>query len=206
MAATRKKPRTVTRAFGVDLMMASHPEVRRLKRELEDFSTHGNKVWRSSMLLMDFLKKNPPKQRAKGMEIGCGWGPASIFMAKQFQCKMTAVDLDPAVFPFLHAQAELNGVTVDTLKSRFEKISGPRLSAYQYLIGSDICFWDEMIDPLFKLIRRAKKAGVKHVYIADPGRTSFLELAERCEKELGAEYDYHAISRPVRATGFILKV
>ncbi|TNF35338.1 MAG: class I SAM-dependent methyltransferase [Gammaproteobacteria bacterium] len=206
MAVSRKKPKTTVRAFGVDLMMASHPEVRRLKRENPDFSTHGNKVWRSSMLLMDYLKKDSPRQRSKGMEIGCGWGPASIFMAKQFRCKMTAVDLDPAVFPFLQAQAAINGVTVDTLKSRFEKISGPQLSQYDYLIGSDICFWDEMVDPLFKLIKRAKNAGVKAVYIADPGRTSFLELAERCEKAFGVEYEYHEIKRPVRATGFILKV
>ena len=206
MAASRKKKDTLVRAFGVDLMKASHPEVRRLKKENEDFSTHGNKVWRSSMLLMHYLKKNPPKQRSKGMEVGCGWGPASIFMAKKFKCKMTAVDLDPAVFPFLQAQAELNGVKVDTLKSRFEKLSGPRLSGYKYLIGSDICFWDEMVDPLFKLIRRAKKAGVKNIYIADPGRSSFLELAELCEKKLGAEYEYYEISKPVRATGFILRV
>ncbi len=206
MAAARKKPVTVRRAFGVDLMMGSHPEVRRLKRELGDFSTHGNKVWRSSLLLMDYLKKHPLPKRAKAMEVGCGWGPASIFLAKQFECRVTAVDLDPVVFHFLQAQAELNGVTVETLKSRFEKISSQRLASYQYLIGSDICFWDEMVDPLFNLIRRAKRAGVKTVYIADPGRTSFLQLAERCEQELGGSSEYHAISRPVRGTGYILKV
>lgn len=206
MAATRKKPRTVLRAFGVDLMMASHPEVRRLKRELDDFSTHGNKVWRSSMLLMDYLKKHPLKQRSRVMEVGCGWGPTGIFTAKQYGCRVTAVDLDPVVFHFLQAQAELNGVEVETLKSRFEKLNSKQLSNYQYLIGSDICFWDNMIDPLFNLIRRAKRAGVKDVYIGDPGRTSFLELAARCEKELGGNMEWHAISRPVRATGYILHV
>lgn len=206
MAVARKKPVTVRRAFGIQLMLSAHPEVRRLRREQGDFSTHGNKIWGSSLMLMDYLLKHPLKARSRVMEVGCGWGPAGIFAAKRFQAKVTAVDLDPAVFPFLQAQAELNGVQIATLKSRFEKITSAQLAHVDVLIGSDICFWDEMVDPLFNLIRRARKAGVKAVYIADPGRSSFLELAERCERKLDAEQVWHAISRPVRATGYILRV
>ena len=38
------------------------------------------------------------------------------------------------------------------------------------LMGTDICFWDEMTTPLFELIQRARAAGVEQVLIADPGR------------------------------------
>lgn len=204
--ATSRKPRTTRRAFGIDLMLASHPEVRRLRRELGDFSTHGNKVWRSSLLLMDYLKKHPIKARSRVMEVGAGWGPASIFVAKRFRAQVTAVDLDPVVFPFLEAQAALNGVQVSTLKSRFEKITGRQLQDFDALMGSDICFWDNMVDPLYRLIVRARKAGVRDIWIADPGRTPFLALAERCEQKLGATLDWRAISKPVRATGCLLHI
>ena len=43
-----------------------------------------------------------------------------------------------------------------------------------------------MTDLLYKLIRRALRNGVHSIYIADPGRTPFLELAEKCMKNFDA--------------------
>ena len=72
-----------------------------------------------------------------------------------------------------------NKVDITFQHKRFEQLTGKLLSNYDVLVGSDICFWDEMTDLLYKLIRRALRNGVQSIYIADPGRTPFLELAEK---------------------------
>ncbi|MEZ5503739.1 MAG: hypothetical protein R3E50_14165 [Halioglobus sp.] len=55
------------------------------------------------------------------------------------------------------------------------------------LIAADICFWDELVDPVFNMVNRAVRAGVKHIIIADPERSTFLDMARRCEKRFCAE-------------------
>jgi len=35
------------------------------------------------------------------LEIGCGWGPASVFCAKKLNARVTGVDMDKEVFPFM---------------------------------------------------------------------------------------------------------
>ncbi len=87
----------------------------------------------------------------------------------------------PDVFPFLEASASLNGVTTTPLVSSFEKLSTRQLSQFDMLIAADICFWDELVDPVFNMVNRAVKAGVKHIVIADPERSTFFDMARRCE-------------------------
>ena len=54
------------------------------------------------------------------------------------------------------------------------------------ITGADICFWDELTPVLFNLIRRALDQGVQQVIIADPGRSPFYDLAERCKARFNA--------------------
>lgn len=97
---------------GITLLRSGHREVRRLKRANHVPSIHGNKVWNSSFLIMDQLTRD---RRALSlgpdthlMDIGCGWGPLSIFAAKRLGCRVTAVDADEDVFPYLELHAAIN--------------------------------------------------------------------------------------------------
>ncbi len=184
----RGEPHTV-QTRGLTLLRSGHRAVRRLKREHEP-SIHGNKVWNSSFLIMDELTR---RQRAGEigpgshlMDIGCGWGPLAIFAAKRLGCRVTAVDADADVFPYLALHAAINKVEVETLRCRFERLTKQRLNGVDVITGADICFWDELTPVLFNLIRRALGQGVKRVIIADPGRSPFYELAERCEARFNA--------------------
>ena len=56
------------------------------------------------------------------LEIGSGWGPLSVFCASRFKANVTALDIDPEVFPFLEVLAELNEVEVETLVKGFDKL------------------------------------------------------------------------------------
>ncbi|MDO6746114.1 class I SAM-dependent methyltransferase [Gilvimarinus sp. 1_MG-2023] len=192
---------------GILLPKGQHPEIRRLKREAEEPSLHGNKVWRSSAVLMDYLLDNPIKKRARVMEIGCGWGGLSCFMAKHFDARVTALDADGALAPYVEFVKSANQVKrVEFMTKRFEKITKKDLEGVHTLIGSEICFWDEMTKPLFNLIKRARAAGVKNILIADPGRTPFLSLFDLCEDKFGCDLIEHRISQPWKTSKFILQV
>lgn len=191
---------------GVLALRASHPEVRKIKRTQDGHSAHGNKVWRSSFVLMDYLNTYPVAENARVLDIGCGWGLTGIYLAKKFGADVTGIDLDENVEPFLKLQARLNDCEVAFQRRSFESLKKSDLARFDTLIGTDICFWDEMTKPLFKLIRRARKAGVQRVLIADPGRPPFWELADRCAEKLDSEVITRRLSRPWKTEKHILVV
>ena len=196
--------RTEYRFHGVKMLTASHPDIRRIKRTDAQPSIHGNKLWKSSFLLIDYLEKNPPEHCRTVMDAGCGWGTSGIFCAKAFNADVTSVDADADVFPYLRANAAANGVDVTTLQSRFEKISTRQLESIDLLIAADICFWDELVNPVFNLVNRAVKAGVKKVVIADPERSTFFEMAQRCEDKFCAYIIEWRTQRPIPARGSLM--
>lgn len=196
--------KNVRRAYGIDFLLSQHPVITRIKRASSVPSIHGNKFWGSSYLLMDYLKKHPIAEKSRVLEIGCGWGLAGIFCAKQFKAQVTGVDADDAVFPYLQAHAEYNGVTIEAIKRRFEHLTTTQLAQYDVIIGADICFWDELSTTLFNLVNRAVRAGVKKIIIADPERSPFFELTERCIDRHCADLESWSVTKPRRASGCLL--
>jgi predicted nicotinamide N-methyase len=192
--------------FGITVLKNSHPDIRRIKREAGAATIHGNKFWQSTSLLIDYLKTAPPKKNWRILEVGCGWGISGIYCAKYYQSKVTALDADDSVFAYLQHHAAMNGVRVTTLKSRYEKVTTAMLSEFDMVIGSDICFWDEMAQPLFNLITRAHKAGVKRVVMTDPGRQPFREMAERCVQKYHALYDHWSVPHPYNTSGLLIDI
>ena len=182
----------------------SHPVIRRVKRQGTHPSIHGNKLWKSSCLLIDYLQEHRPETCNRVIDVGCGWGISGIWCAKTLGAQVTSVDADGDVFPYLQATAELNGVTTTPLVSRFEKLSCDQLSSYDMLIAADICFWDELAKPVFNMVKRAVKAGVKQVLIADPERAPFFEMAQRCQDHFCADIIEWETSTPIKARGSIM--
>ncbi|MEE2891356.1 MAG: methyltransferase domain-containing protein [Pseudomonadota bacterium] len=199
--------RTERRANGLRILTGAHASVRALRRAGHVAEIHGNKLWNSSFLLMEHLKKHPLPAGTRVLEIGCGWGLLSIFCAKRFGAVAHGIDADANVQPYMHLHAELNGVEVTSEKKTFAQLTTKMLADYDLVVGGDICFWDDLNRDLFNLIRRARKAGVGTVMIADPCRPPFTALAERCEATLpNTERRTVHLSRPVKASGQILIV
>lgn len=193
-------------AYGIYFLKSNHKFVQRLKRNNHLPEAHGYRTWQSSFLLMDFLSHHPPNKKSRVMDIGCGWAPVGVFCARRFQAKVTGVDIDEHVFPYMELLAALNDVRVSRLKSRFEKLTSMRLSAEDLIVGSDICFWDEMVRPLYNLINRAIKSGVPRIVLADPGRPTFFDLANLCESKWGSELIRWYAVEPRRHNGEILEI
>ena len=55
--------------------------------------------------LMQIIGRSYKPQNCRVLDVGCGWGPASIFLARR-GCKVTGLDIDDQVFSFLQLQAE----------------------------------------------------------------------------------------------------
>ena len=161
--------------YGIRVFRSRHKAIRDLKR-LHRPSFHGFRVWPSSWLLIDYLKFIPFASCSKILDIGCGWGLAGIYCAKNHSSIVTCVDRDPEVFPYVHLHAKINNVDITTLGKGFEELSGKQIKSHEIMIGADICFWEEMVEVLISLILRAFESGIKKVVIADPGRTPFESL------------------------------
>ena len=161
---------------GVVMPYAGHKSIRAVRRAGHEPSIHGTKLWKSSCLIIDYLKKHPPKRRQRVLDAGCGWGITGIWCAKEWGSKVVSMDADPAVFPYLNAVAELNGVSTESWVQRFEKVRKKDLEKVDILFGGDICFWDELVDPVAKMIDRAIDAGVGTIVIGDKAVENANEL------------------------------
>ena len=201
------KPRVKTeiRAHGVRALLARHPAVRKLKHQYIP-STHGNRIWGSSWVLMDYIGRRKPPGPLKVMEVGCGWGLAGIYCARKLHARVKAVDTDPEILPYLALHAKVNGVEIEFVKGAFGGLKAQALQDIDLLIGADICFWDNMVLSLKRLINRALKSGVPMILIADPGRSPFHQLCEYyVGRKLGFAFDW-TTRRPRHIQGRILRI
>ncbi|GAA5314972.1 MAG: hypothetical protein AseanaTS_01760 [Candidatus Pelagadaptatus aseana] len=199
-------PNTERQAFGLTILKNTHKDIRRLRKDTGNATLHGNKFWKSTYVLMDYLQECPPDRDIKILEIGCGWGLGGIYCAKHFNAHVTSLDADPSVFPFLRHHAELNGVHVTTWQKRFEKITKQELAEFDLIIGADICFWDELTPIVRNLIKRALQAGVPRVVLTDPGRPTFREVGEYFCERYDAVYSDWDVPSPHNVWGLILDI
>ena len=186
------------------ILKKSHKLIRRMQRALAQPEIHGYQVWGSSFLIMDYLLQHPPRRSSKITEIGCGWGILGIFCAQQFKARVTAVDADEHVFPYLDAHALLNDVSIIQRVARYEELTTKDMKGQKMLLGGDICFWPKLVQPLFDAIETGLASGVKTIIIADPGRPPFHKLVRKCKKAFNAELINWEVSYPKTLRGELL--
>jgi predicted nicotinamide N-methyase len=191
--------------FGLQLLTAQDARIRHLKR-MHKCAVHGQKVWRSASVLLDYLQEFPLDKNLRILELGAGWGLAGIYCAKNFNASVTALDIDPEVFPYLQLHAELNGVAITPWISDYAAVREEQLVNFDVIIGSDICFWDSqtaLLLPLIEQIQQLKRRAV----IADPGRPPFIQLVETLLQQKAAEtlaVENWSVPHPYNVHGLIL--
>jgi predicted nicotinamide N-methyase len=161
----------------------AHPEIRQLLRSGRRPSEFGDKVWATSIILIQFLEKKPfPLQGLRVLEIGCGWGLLGVYLAKVYGCKVTCTDLDERVLPIVQLHAKLNSVSVSTQQAAFSDLNQEYIKDFDVILGAEVCYSEEVGKELLQLVERASAAGVRRILIADPGRPSFNDLYESCTR------------------------
>ena len=202
----RRKAPQERHAFGLTILSSSHPDVQRLQHDAAPPSLHGHKVWPTSFVLLDYLHQRGVAPQARVLDLGCGWGLVGIACAKTFQAQVTGLDADAAVFPYLQLHAQRNGVRLATRHGTFAELTPQDLAAFDLLVGADICFWEDLVEPLYQLIRHGVAAGVAEILVADPSRPPFDELCALCVAQGDAEVFPWTMTTPVADTGRILRV
>jgi predicted nicotinamide N-methyase len=197
--------KTEIREYGVRAFLPRHHKIRELKRSHAP-SFHGIRLWPSSWLLMDFLNHQGLRKGMRIMELGCGWGLAGIFCARNHGAKVTSLDIDSEVFPYLQIHTQINQVKVTIMQAGFDDLVGDHLKGIDMLIGADICFWDSLAHSLESLIDHALTEGVQFVALADPGRSSFEKLGTHFVQEGTGEVCNRFIQRPYPIEGQILRI
>jgi predicted nicotinamide N-methyase len=182
-----------------------HREIRRLRRTYRA-GCHGNRVWASCWLLIDYLAHTTLPDSRRVMDVGCGWGLAGLYLAKVKGAGLTSVDVDWDVYPYLDLHAKLHQVHTTFLNVDFNELTLPMLAEFDLLIGSDICFWERQVASWQRLILRALTAGVTRIVLADPGRPTFDVLGEYCEQYLGGEQFYWRSAVPYPLHGQIIDI
>jgi len=193
-------------AHDLTFLKTKHPVIRTLRDSFGDASLHGTKVWDSSFVLMDYLLLDPIPEGRVVFDIGCGWGPASLFLMKRFKSKVMSIDADDSVEPYLQLHGQLNNLKPVFWQRKIKQLAIDDLSMADTVIGADICFWDSLAKEWKSLIKRAKKAGVRQVLIADPGRQPFHDLADWAVKKYQAELWQHDINIPLKASSYVLDI
>ena len=77
------------------------------------------------------------------------------------QAYVTGIDIDSSVKPYFELQNSLNRECTKFQERNFESFSQSELEQYNYIMSSDICFWDEMTDPLYDFIQRSIEIELK---------------------------------------------
>lgn len=190
--------------YGIWLYQEKSPAIKRIKKASTS-SAHGDRHWSSSYILMDYFTHNPLKKKSRVLDVGCGWGPTSIYLANNGH-KVTGLDIDDYVFSFLNLQADLNSVEVKTRQGSMASMKKEDLAKFDVIVGGDICFWDELADEWLAMLKRAASAGVKKLVLADPGRGPFLDLVDKCYKRWECNMHTWYCLEPKKFTGSLLIV
>ena len=167
----------VKKVAGINYYTSSHPLIKNSYRVHGKPVEFGSKVWATSLILLDYLNTQKNLQNQRVLEIGCGWGLVSIFLAKTYNCKVTASDIDKKVLPLVNIQAQANNVEVKTSQLAFCELCTQDLSQFDLLIGSEVCYSSETAQDLVTLVEKSLLSGVKMILLADPGRPDFKEAA-----------------------------
>lgn len=194
-------------AYGIYLLKTSHPWIRKMRKTIRP-SEFGQKTWGSSFLAIDWLRENPLPADTRLLELGCGWAPIAIYAASQQRAKSTGMDIDDQVFPYMDLHAEINECRVKALHAAFADLTDKQLARFDILIGAEVCYSSTLNQELIELFTRAQQAGVKRIVITDPGRSTFVDLCDRCEAlwPEAFQHDYWYALEPKRVEGQVLQL
>ena len=163
----------------IKIPLSSDKDIKKIKRTKDKPVSNGNKVWNSSLTIIDFLSRYNLKNIDTTIDIGCGWGVVLAYLEKQgVDC--VGIDVDKNMKHYVDVVNKLNKTNVEVLHMDYKELPKETFSKVDLVIGCDICYWENHVGNIVDLIKLAKCP----VLIADPGRDTFWELTEKVKGNL----------------------
>ena len=151
---------------------------------------------------MDYLSEVDIKD-LEVMDVGCGWGVLSSFLAKK-GANVQSVDCDKSIQPYYQLIKELNNTSSMLRLADIASLEERDFANIDWIVGSDICFWDEQIQMYVKMIRTALESGVAEILIADPGRETFWKLEQYCNAFCNPEIVEIQLNKPKKVKAYVM--
>eukprot|EP00389_Voromonas_pontica_P005499 GDKH01008228.1.p1 GENE.GDKH01008228.1~~GDKH01008228.1.p1 ORF type:complete len:223 (+),score=13.61 GDKH01008228.1:121-789(+) len=147
----------------------------------------GVRIWPASMGLARYLEQSRRKLPLKGarvLELGAGLGLVGLSCAALGASNVCFTDID-AVLPLLRQNLQLNEGKFDGTRLVIRRLDWledrdhihaalelePDSPQYDFIVGADVCFRDDLIRPLFDCIRAVATARTR----------IFLAFERRCD-------------------------
>jgi len=181
----------------VKIPLSTDKDIKRIKRTKAKPVSHGNKVWNSSLTIIDFLSRYNLNKIDTALDIGCGWGVVLAYLEKQgVDC--CGVDIDKNTKHYIDVVNKLNKTNVGALHMDYKELPDKVFEKVNLIIGCDICYWENHVPNMISLIKKAKCP----VLISDPGRDTFWELTEKVKGNL------HEIvlKKPRAVRGYVFEI
>ena len=181
----------------IKIPLSNNKLIQQIKRKNKKPVSHGNKIWNSSLTMIDFLSRYNMQNFNNAIDIGCGWGLVVAYLEKQgLDCG--GIDIDVNTAPFVDVVNSLNNTHVDVLYMDYKKLPRAAFKEIDLILGCDICYWEDHIENIVNLTKRAKCP----VLIADPGRDTFWELTKKVKGNL---HDL-TLTKPRAVHGYVYEI
>lgn len=114
-----------------------------------------SKIWRSSLVLADYLARQPVDPTKRFLEIGAGVGLVSIVAARRGHV-FTLTEYDPHALDFARANARLNKcyeLDIRSLDWRTPDLE----DSFDCIVGSEVLYQQRIFPSLLKLFKKVLK-------------------------------------------------
>ena len=181
----------------IKIPLSSDKQIQKIKRKNKKPISHGNKVWNSSLTIIDFLSRYNLQNINTAVDIGCGWGVVLAYLQKQgLDCG--GIDIDKSMQDYVDVVNKINKTNVDVLYLDYTELPKEVFTKIDLVIGCDICYWEGHVQNIVDLVKKAKCP----VLIADPGRDTFWELTQQVKGNL---HDI-TLTKPRAVHGYVYEI
>ena len=181
----------------IKIPLSSDPVIKRIKRKNNKPISHGNKVWNSSLTIIDFLSRYNLDNINTAIDIGCGWGVVLAYLQKRgLDCG--GIDIDESMQEYVDVVNAINKTKAEVIYMDYTELPKKAFEQIDLIIGCDICYWENHVDNIVQLIKKSKGPTL----IADPGRDTFWELTDKVEGNLHVV----KLNKPRKVHGYVYEI
>jgi ubiquinone/menaquinone biosynthesis C-methylase UbiE len=122
------------------------------------------------------------------LDVGCGTGETSVYLAKAYSCKVTAIDLHPGMIAHAKKRIQDHGVPVELVQGDIQSLPFQN-NTFDVLFSESVTVFTDLSKTLSEYARVLKPGGLLY----DVEMTSNRKLTPIEEEEVKRVYQIHHV-------------